>query len=88
VLEVCPGSNIALGVYPDRAAHPLHRLIEAGVRVTLNSDDPPFFHTTLGAEYDQAGLSDEALRRITRTAVESSFADPATKAKLLRGLEP
>jgi len=86
VLEVCPGSNIALGIYPDRAAHPLHRLIEAGVRVTLNSDDPPFFHTTLGAEYDQAGLGDEALRRITRTAIEASFADPATKARLLKGL--
>ncbi|MBS0549561.1 MAG: adenosine deaminase, partial [Proteobacteria bacterium] len=54
--------------------------------VTLNSYDPPFFHTTLGTEYDQAGLDDETLRRITRTAIESSFADPATKAKLLGGL--
>jgi adenosine deaminase len=88
VLEVCPGSNIALGIYPDRATHPLHRLIEAGVRVTLNSDDPPFFHTTLGAEYDQAGLGDEALRRITRTAIEASFADHETKARLLKGVGP
>ncbi len=86
VLEVCPGSNIALGVYPDRAGHPLHRLIEAGVRVTLGSDDPPFFHTTLGAEYDQAGLGENALRRITRTSIEASFADAATKASLLRGV--
>ena len=83
VLEVCPGSNIALGLYPDRAAHPLHRLIETGVRVTLNSDDPPFFHTTLGLEYDQAGLSERALRAVTRTAIESSFADQATKNRLL-----
>ena len=85
-LEVCPGSNVALGLYPDRNAHPLHRLIEAGVRVTLSSDDPPFFHTTLGTEYDQAGLDDAALRKITRTAIETSFADEATKAKLLRGI--
>ena len=85
-LEVCPGSNLALGLYPDRAAHPLHRLIAAGVRVTLNSDDPPFFHTTLGAEYDQAGLDAAALRKITRTAIETSFADPALKAKLLEGI--
>jgi adenosine deaminase len=85
VLEVCPGSNVALGLYPDRARHPLHRLIAAGVRVTLNSDDPPFFHTSLGEEYDKAGLGDEALRRITRTAIEASFADPATKARLLGG---
>ena len=85
-LEVCPGSNVALGLYPNRNAHPLHRLIEAGVRVTLSSDDPPFFHTTLGTEYDQAGLDDAALRKITRTAIETSFVDEATKAKLLRGI--
>ncbi len=88
VLEVCPGSNIALGIYPDRAAHPLHRLIGAGVRVTLGSDDPPFFHTTLEDEYDQSGLGEEALRRITRTAIEASFADPVTKARLLKEIDP
>ena len=84
VLEVCPGSNIALGLYADRKVHPLHRLIDAGVRVTLGSDDPPFFHTTLGDEYEQAGLGEAALRRITRTAIEASFADAATKQRLLR----
>jgi adenosine deaminase len=88
VLEVCPGSNIALGIYPDRTAHPLHRLIAAGVRVTLNSDDPPFFHTSLGAEYDNAGLDERALRRITRTAIEASFADAAIKQRLLEKVGP
>ena len=87
-LEVCPGSNLALGLYPNRTAHPLHRLIGAGVRVTLNADDPPFFHTTLGAEYDQAGLGEAALRAITRTAIEASFADAATKERLLKGVGP
>jgi adenosine deaminase len=85
-LEVCPGSNVALGIYPDRQSHPLHRLIAAGVRVTLNADDPPFFHTTLGTEYDKAGLSEGQLRRITRTAIEASFADRETKARLLKGV--
>ncbi len=85
-LEVCPGSNLALGLYPHRDAHPLHRLIEAGVRVTLSSDDPPFFHTTLGAEYDNAGLDAAALRNITRTAIEVSFAGESLKAKLLKGV--
>jgi adenosine deaminase len=65
----------------------LHRLIAAGVRVTLGSDDPPFFHTTLGMEYDQAGLGERELRRITHTAIEVSFADAATKAKLLKGVQ-
>jgi adenosine deaminase len=87
VLEVCPGSNLALGLYPDRASHPLGRLIAAGVRVTLGSDDPPFFHTTLGMEYDQAGLGQGGLRSITRTAIEGSFADAATKAILLKGVQ-
>ena len=88
VLEVCPGSNVALGLYPDRASHPLHRLIDAGVRVTLNSDDPPFFHTTLGTEYDLAGLDEAALKHIARTTVEASFADEATRQKLLREMKP
>jgi adenosine deaminase len=85
-LEVCPGSNVSLGLYPNRAAHPLPRLIEAGVRVTLSSDDPPFFHTTLGTEYDNAGLDAAALRKITRTAIEVSFAEEALKTKLLKGM--
>lgn len=88
VLEVCPGSNVALGLYPDRASHPLHRLIDAGVRVTLNSDDPPFFHTTLGTEYDLAGLDETRLRGIARTTIEASFADEATKRRLLLRISP
>jgi aminodeoxyfutalosine deaminase len=49
-LEICPTSNIRLGVYPDLAAHPLRRLYDAGVPVTINSDDPPLFNTTLNDE--------------------------------------
>jgi adenosine deaminase len=50
VLEVCPGSNVALGVYPNWAAHPIQKLRDAGVRVTVSTDDPPFFHTTMTRE--------------------------------------
>lgn len=49
-LEVCPTSNIRLGVYPNLAAHPLRRLHDAGVALTINSDDPPLFNTTLNDE--------------------------------------
>jgi len=49
-LEICPTSNIRLGVFPDLAAHPLRRLYDAGVPVTINSDDPPLFNTTLNHE--------------------------------------
>lgn len=87
VLEICPGSNLALGLYPVRRFHPVNLLRRAGVRVTLNSDDPPFFHTTLGHEYAEVaktfGWSSDALVKVTRTAVEAAFCDAATKERLL-----
>ncbi|MCD2184052.1 adenosine deaminase [Rhizobium sp. GN54] len=90
VLEVCPGSNVALGVFSDFAAHPLRRLHAAGVRVTLNSDDPPFFHTSLQREYDLAreamGFADEELDAMTRTAIEAAFVDEDTRSRLLSRL--
>jgi adenosine deaminase len=49
-LEVCPTSNVKLGVYADLASHPLPRLFAAGVPITINSDDPPLFNTTLNDE--------------------------------------
>lgn len=86
VLECSPGSNIALGVYPDYASHPLRRLYDAGVKVTLNSDDPPFFATTIGQEYETAqrefGFSDEALVGMTLTAIQSAYVDETTKTML------
>lgn len=90
VLECCPGSNIALGVFDSFASHPLARLLAAGCKVTLNSDDPPFFHTTLKREYDIAaehfGLNDKALTALTRTAIEAAFIDRKTRAQLLARL--
>jgi len=90
VLEVCPGSNIALDVFPDFEVHPLRALQAAGVRVTLNSDDPPFFHTSLAREYAIAsaimGFADEELNAMTRTAIEAAFVDEPTRQKLLAQL--
>jgi len=86
VLEVCPGSNLALGLYPDAAAHPLRRLLAAGCRVTLNSDDPAYFGTTIGKEYAAAGagfgLDERSLRRITETAIDAAFVDSETRRSL------
>lgn len=90
-LEVCPGSNIALSVYPDFAAHPLRKLYEAGVVGSLNSDDPPFFWTDLQREYDIAaekfGFTQEELLGITARAIETSFAEDALKKRLLAKVE-
>ncbi|HVS02303.1 MAG TPA: adenosine deaminase [Thermoanaerobaculia bacterium] len=54
-LEVCPSSNLALGVVPELTEHPFDALYRAGVPVTVNSDDPPLFGTTLSAEYERLG---------------------------------
>jgi adenosine deaminase len=90
VLECCPGSNIALGVFPDFAGHPLAELKRAGCKVTLNSDDPPYFRTSLKREYDigrdHFGMDDKALTALTRTAIEAAFVDRKTKAALLARL--
>ena len=62
-------------------------LRDAGVAVTLGSDDPPYFGATIGGEYavatEQFGLDDEALRGVTRTALGAAFADAATRRQLL-----
>ena len=90
VLEVCPGSNIALKVFPDFASHPLRKLKEAGVRVTISSDDPPFFHTSLKREYELAsdafGFSDAEIDDLTRTGIEAAFVDEDTRRALLAKL--
>ena len=86
VLEVCPGSNLALGLYDSPQDHPLNELRQAGVTVTLGSDDPPFFGTTIGAEYERArrdfGLSAQELLDITATAIDAAFVDDDSKSLL------
>ena len=87
-LEVCPGSNVALGVCASWSAHPVARLADAGVRVTVSTDDPPFFHTTMRHEYDRLadafGWGDTELAQINRWAAEAAFCDPATRDRLLK----
>ena len=90
VLEVCPVSNVELKVFPDYAGHPFRALREAGCKVTLNSDDPPYFRTSLKREYEVAsaefGLDDKALAAITRTALEAAFIDRKSRTDLLERL--
>lgn len=89
-LEVCPGSNIRLRVYPNFQSHPLLALREAGVLIAIGADDPPHFGTTIGQEYENLkfyfGLKDDEVLDITRNAIQVSFADDATKKKLLTTL--
>jgi adenosine deaminase len=91
VLEVCPGSNIALGIYPDWRAHPIERLRERGVKVTVSTDDPPFFHTTMAHEFDRLadafGWDDGDFAVLNRTAAEAAFCDRATRDMIIKKLE-
>ena len=87
VLECCPGSNVALKVFDGFADHPLPTLRAAGCKVTLSSDDPPYFSTSLKREYELAaahfGMDEKVLAGITRTALEAAFVDRRTRAVLL-----
>ncbi|RWN98705.1 adenosine deaminase [Mesorhizobium sp.] len=91
VLECCPSSNIALRVFDSFADHPFPALLAAGCKVTLNSDDPPYFRTSLKREYDIAAehfsMNDKALASVTRTAIDAAFVDRKTKAMLLGRLD-
>jgi adenosine deaminase len=86
VLDCCPTSNVVLGVYSSYDAHPLPQLLAAGVRVTLGSDDPPYFGATIHGEYElcaqRMGLSEADLRAITATAIDAAFCDEHLKSAL------
>jgi adenosine deaminase len=92
VLEACPTSNVATGVFPTYETHPLRALYEAGVKVTLGSDDPPYFGASIAGEYavarERLGFEEGELRSITRTAIQASFTDDVLKRTLLNRLTP
>ncbi|CUR59921.1 putative adenosine/adenine deaminase 1 [metagenome] len=85
-LEVCPSSNIATRAVATLAEHPIVAFRDAGVVVTVNSDDPPMFGTDLNGEYEIAadllGLGPEGVADLAKAAVGASFLDDAGKAVL------
>jgi aminodeoxyfutalosine deaminase len=85
-LEVCPTSNIATRAVASLEEHPITAFVEAGVLVTVNSDDPPMFGTDLNTEYAVAarllGLDPAGVAALAKNAVDVSFLDPAGKARL------
>lgn len=87
-LELCPTSNIFLGLFNDMQSHPFPKLLDAGIKISLNSDDPPFMSTTLGQEYDRVQqayqYTDAKMESITSMAIDCAFVDEETK-KMLHG---
>ncbi|MTV27139.1 adenosine deaminase [Nitriliruptoraceae bacterium ZYF776] len=90
-LEVCPSSNVALGLVADLDHHPLPRLWAAGANVTVNSDDPAFFGTDLTHELAHAvrlcGLTRRDLAELQRRAVRASFAPADVRASIMTAID-
>lgn len=90
-LEVCPTSNVLLGIYPDMASHPVRRLRDAGVNLSISTDDPPLFNTTLTGEYAALarvhGFTPDDCRRMNRAAAHAAFLPDREKAALLAELD-
>ncbi|MQA05391.1 MAG: adenosine deaminase [Streptosporangiales bacterium] len=90
-LEVCPWSNVSLGVYGKPADVPLRRLYDAGVRIALGADDPLLFGPRLAEQYalarDELGFTDSELAELARQSVTGSAAPDDVRARLLAGID-
>lgn len=90
-LEVCPTSNVCTGATPSLEQHPLPALVAAGVPITINSDDPPMFSTTLLGEYavaaDLLGLDRTGVTELARQSVRHSFLDEPARRALLAEID-
>ena len=91
VLEVCPGSNVYLGAVPSWEKHPIEALRAKGVTVTVSTDDPPFFGTTMTREWEMLertfGWNEEDLTALNLVALDAAFCDDATRDRIRKTLE-
>lgn len=90
-LTVCPLSNLKLCVVKDITKHPLKKMIDLGLKVTINSDDPSYFGGYMNENFkavtDALGLTKQELADITRNSIEASFLERAQKDALLKRLD-
>lgn len=89
-LEVCPTSNVVLGLYDSVENHPIRDLAAHGLSVSINSDDPPFFRTSLAKEYElvqrKFQYDHASMQNFTKMAIDAAFVDAHTKSLLLSQL--
>jgi aminodeoxyfutalosine deaminase len=90
-LEVCPSSNVATGAVASLDDHPIRVFRDAGVTITINSDDPPMFGTTLNREFEIAAelldLDHLGVAELAKAGATESFADEPTKSRLLSEID-
>jgi aminodeoxyfutalosine deaminase len=86
-IEICVTSNLRTGCCTDLAQHPVRRYFDQGLMLTLNSDDPAMFRTSLAGEYalvqEAFGFTDEHLRELARNSFEASFLPAEKKIEFL-----
>ena len=86
-VEICITSNVRTGVCKTVAEHPVKGYFDQGIMITLNTDDPALFRTSLAREYqlaqDTFGFTDEHLREVARNSFEASFLPAEKKLELL-----
>ena len=91
MLEICPGSNIALGLYPSLKEHPINYLYNKKLAISISTDDPPFFSTSLTKEYKNLervfGWGLEIFNEINKKSLEFAFCCPGLKEKLIKQLQ-
>ncbi|HRE47645.1 MAG TPA: adenosine deaminase [Aggregatilineales bacterium] len=91
VFEVCPTSNIQSGVVPSLKDHPIQRMMAAGLRVTLNTDDPAICDVTLSEEYYRTAIAHgwtlDVLQSLTQTAAEAAFLPEMERAALIERIQ-
>ncbi len=90
--DVCPGSNLALHAVDSAEAHPLPQMLDAGITVTIGTDDPPMFQTNLLDDYrrawEWARLDEAGVRQLARNSIEASYASKSAKEHRLAQLNP
>ena len=86
-MEICVTSNLRTGCCTELAQHPVRRYFDQGLMLTLNTDDPAMFRTSLVEEYalvqEAFGFTDEHLRELARNSFEASFLPPEKKIEFL-----
>ncbi len=90
-IEMCPISNLRTGVVADIELHPIKKLYEEGLLITVNTDDPKMFNSSLGYEYrmlvEKLGFSLDDIVHLIKNAIKSSWCDDTEKMELFRKIE-
>lgn len=91
VIEACPTAGVATGLFSDLSEHPVEILRQSGLKLTISTDDPAYFGSSMATEYEALhrtfGWDEQIFAQITQTALDAAFCDGVTKEKLAKRLE-